>query len=196
MPVPACCICASYISTSTDLIDEKSEKPKSQSQEYPCCSRLICHTCLEKRPQFSNYCPYCQYTGITAAKDSPSSYHSLNSSAVPTQSIPLTIPRQTSMPPPYSEKEPERAPDVLHFVDPAHDTISILSIRYNVPATILRQQNSIYSDHLLSARKTILISGEYYKGGVSLSPRPIEGEEEELRKAKIRKWMMACKVVE
>jgi hypothetical protein len=31
---------------------------------------------------------------------------------------------------------------------------------------------------------------------VSLSPRPLEGEEEELRKSKIRRWMVACKVAE
>lgn len=29
-----------------------------------------------------------------------------------------------------------------------------------------------------------------------MSPRPIEGEEEEKRKAKIRRWMVACKVHE
>lgn len=40
------------------------------------------------------------------------------------------------------------------------------------------------------------IPGQYYRGGVSLSPRPIEGEEEESRKAKIRRWMVACKVHE
>lgn len=42
----------------------------------------------------------------------------------------------------------------------------------------------------------MVIPGEYYKGGVSLSPRPIEGEEEEARKSKIRRWMVACKVHE
>jgi len=31
---------------------------------------------------------------------------------------------------------------------------------------------------------------------VSLSPRPVEGEEEEVRKAKVRRWMVACKVAE
>jgi hypothetical protein len=48
----------------------------------------------------------------------------------------------------------------------------------------------------LAARKTLLIPGEYYKGGVSLSPRPLEGEEEELRKAKVRRFMIGCKVAE
>jgi hypothetical protein len=48
----------------------------------------------------------------------------------------------------------------------------------------------------LLARRTVVIPGEYYKGGVSLSPRPVEGEEEEARKGKIRRWMVACKVAE
>jgi hypothetical protein len=48
----------------------------------------------------------------------------------------------------------------------------------------------------MAARSSVLIPGEFYKGRVSLSPRPIEGEEEELRKRKIRKWMVACKVAE
>lgn len=31
---------------------------------------------------------------------------------------------------------------------------------------------------------------------MSLSPTPIEGEEEEARKAKVRRWMVACKEAE
>jgi len=61
---------------------------------------------------------------------------------------------------------------------------------------VLRRSNNITSDHLLLARRTLLIPGEHYKGGVSLSPRPIEGEEEEVRRGKIRRWMVACKVAE
>jgi hypothetical protein len=54
----------------------------------------------------------------------------------------------------------------------------------------------MFADHLLAARRTILIPGEYYKGGVSLSPRPLEGEEEEIKKTKLRKFMVGCKVAE
>jgi hypothetical protein len=86
--------------------------------------------------------------------------------------------------------------DILHFLDHDHDTIGSLSLRYNVPAVILRRTNKITSDHLLLARRTVLIPGEYTKGGVSLSPRPVEGEEEELRKSKIRRFMIGCKVSE
>jgi hypothetical protein len=65
-----------------------------------------------------------------------------------------------------------------------------------VPITALKRANNITSDYLLLARRTILIPGEFYKAGVSLSPRPIEGEEEERRKAIVRRWMVACKVSE
>jgi hypothetical protein len=65
-----------------------------------------------------------------------------------------------------------------------------------VPTAALRRANNITSDHLLLARRTILIPGEFYKAGVSLSPRPIEGEEEERRRAILRRWMVACKVSE
>jgi len=86
--------------------------------------------------------------------------------------------------------------DVLHFLDPSLDTIPSLSIRYGVPQNALRRTNVLFADHLLAARKTVLIPGEYYKGGISLSPQPLQSEEEEIRKAKVRRWMVACKVAE
>jgi len=72
--------------------------------------------------------------------------------------------------------------------------VTSLSLRYGVPATALRHANNLSSDYLLAGRRTVLIPGRHYRGGVSLSPRPVEGEEEEARKAKIRRWMMMCKV--
>lgn len=92
----------------------------------------------------------------------------------------------------YNEKQ--IVEDTLHFLDHEHDTISSLSLRYGVPASALRQRNNIGSDHLLQGRKTILIPGEYYHKGESLSPRPIDGEEEERRKSRIRRFMTTCKV--
>ncbi|CAD0039854.1 unnamed protein product [Aureobasidium pullulans] len=60
---------------------------------------------------------------------------------------------------------------------------------YGVPLHALRKANNVFADHLLQGRRTVVIPGDYYKGGVSLSPRPIEGEEEELRKSKLRRFM-------
>ncbi|KAI9675645.1 MAG: hypothetical protein M1817_001012 [Caeruleum heppii] len=112
--------------------------------------------------------------------------------------LPEQPPAYAATPPSDPEKidTTPQAEDVLHFIDPAHDTLASLSLRYGVPVGALRRTNALYSDHLLAARKTILIPGEFYRGGVSLSPRPIEGEEEELRKGKVRRWMVACKVAE
>jgi LysM repeat protein len=94
-----------------------------------------------------------------------------------------------------TEKPETKRPDVLHFVDPATDSVSSVAIRYGVPAAILRRANALFSDHLLVARRTIVIPGEHY-GGASLSPRPPGGEEEEARKGKIRRLMVRCKVAE
>lgn len=92
-----------------------------------------------------------------------------------------------------SEKPAE---DTLHFLDHRHDSIASLSLRYGVPAAALRRANNVNSDHLLLGRKTVIIPGEFYKAGVSLSPQPVEGEEEELRKAKIRRLMTSCKIAD
>lgn len=62
-----------------------------------------------------------------------------------------------------------------------------------MPAHVLRRHNHLASDHLVSARRTLLIPGSHYPSGVSLRPRPVEGEEEEARRAKIRRWMVGCK---
>ena len=94
---------------------------------------------------------------------------------------------------PLEEKGREQYQDTLHFLDAAHDTIASLALRYGVPQQALRQKNNLFADHLLVARRTILIPGEYYTSGISLSPKPIEDEEEELRKSKIRRWMVATK---
>lgn len=121
----------------------------------------------------------------------------------------LASPAVSDVPPAYSalniftpsqeknRSSPEApAEDVLHFLDPAQDSVLSLSLRYGVPQDALRRKNGLFADHLLAARRTILIPGEIYKGGISLSPEPMESEEEEIRKAKIRRWMVACKVSE
>lgn len=92
------------------------------------------------------------------------------------------------------DKPETKRPDILHFVEPT-DSVSSVAIRYGVPAAILRRANALFSDHLLTARRTMVIPGEHY-GGASLSPRPPGGEEEEVRKGKIRRLMVRCKVAE
>ncbi|KAJ8610273.1 hypothetical protein MRB53_038676 [Persea americana] len=84
------------------------------------------------------------------------------------------------------------APDVTHHLHPT-DTISSLSLAYNVPPHVLRAHNNLYADNLLSARRTVSIPGSHYKGGVSLSSTPIDSEEEIARKTNLRKFMVGVK---
>lgn len=204
----ACCTCAALLSSIPPQYDEKTEKTAVHERRMECCNRAICARCMTDNPRFASYCPYCQVSNkpspLPQGLRDPPAY---SPPASPTRKSRASSPPSADLPPAYSENDSKPldsrysgrekpALDVLHFVDPASDTVSSLSLRYGVPAHALRSKNALYADHLLSARRTILIPGEYYKGGVSLSPRPIGGEEEEVRKGKLRKWMVACKVAE
>ena len=164
------------------------------SHEYNCCGRRACFECISIKPRFADYCPHCQHTGALEklnrqqgqARSRPDSYG--------TSSQEPTIYNHLCTRDP--EKLDEAVEDVLHFVDANNDTIEILSIRYGVPVESLKRKNNLFANHLLAGRRTILIPGEFYRGGVSLSPRPIGGEEEEIKKGKVRKWQVACKVAE
>ncbi|KAI2630957.1 hypothetical protein GGR54DRAFT_178303 [Hypoxylon sp. NC1633] len=209
--VESCCTCATLLSEVPRLND--SEKPLPQDRLLPCCERVICGNCLKKNYRFNTYCPYCQIsltdTTLPPGLRGPPSYESSVAAGTSKGSSAVS-----GLPPPYTpsatqtpsyeldeksvplDSSQEPVEDTLHFLNHAHDTITSLSLRYGVQASALRRANNITSDHLLLGRRTVIIPGEYYKGGVSLSPRPIEGEEEEARKSKIRRWMVACKVHE
>jgi len=206
----ACCTCATLLSTISPQYDEKSEKPKALDRRLECCGRVICGSCISNNPRFSTHCPFCQistapstlpprlrdppaYTPPSSSKPSPPSSELLPSYSdeLPSYS---SIAEPQSQPPEKSKSKPVE--DVLHFLDHEHDSLQSLSLRYGVPISVLRRSNNISSDHLLLARRTVLIPGEYYNGGVSLSPRPVEGEDEERRKATVRRWMVTCKVSE
>ena len=199
----SCATCANFYSDPSDPI---SEKPLLPGRYLPCCGRSICSKCLNQNKRYETYCPYCQIATepslLPQGLKDPPAYSSIDD-RIPKQSQHDDVNEE---PPPYATHEPvqtasekpqgdEPAPDVLHFLTP-NDSIHSLSLAYGVPMNALRNTNSVYSDHLLQGRRTILIPGEYYKGGVSLSPRPIEGEEEEAKKQKVRRWMVACKVAE
>lgn len=163
---------------------------------------------MTDNPRFATYCPFCQVSIVPSPL--PQGLRDPPAYSPPSGGKPSRVGKDLEeLPPPYTAHNPiqtssektgknnaEQAPDVLHFVDPNNDSITSLSLRYEVPADALRRTNGLYADHLLAARRTILIPGEYYKGGVSLSPRPLEGEEEEIRKGKVRKFMVGCKVAE
>lgn len=199
--------CATCARTYDSALDPVSEKPLLPGRHLNCCDRSICSKCLNQNKRYEVYCPYCQISSEPSSlpqglKDPPA-YSSLDdrlSNAKPQADIgDEELPEYSAhqAPPLASEKQAgeEPAPDVLHFVTP-EDKMSSLALAYGVPINALRKANNIYSDHLIQARRTLLIPGEYYKGGVSLSPRPLEGEEEEAKKHKVRRWMVTCKVAE
>ncbi|KAI4619192.1 uncharacterized protein J4E87_007780 [Alternaria ethzedia] len=196
----ACCTCAALLSSIPPTYDEKTEKPSQFERRLDCCGRAICARCLTDNPRFQNYCPYCQIaTGPSALppqglRDPPT--YSPPGEQVDDELPPYSAGNALQPPSEKSRTDAEDAPDVLHFVDQNNDSILSLSLRYGVPADALRRTNNLYADHLLAARRTVLIPGEFYKGGVSLSPRPLEGEEEEIKKTKLRKFMVKCKVAE
>lgn len=198
--------CATCAQAYDNPYDPASEKPLLAGRHLDCCSRSICSRCLNQNKRYETYCPYCQVSSAPSALPQglrePPAYSSLVDLAIPP---PPDKDDGSDEPPPYAAsgsttpaEKPEyaeEAPDVLHFLTP-EDSIRSLSLAYGVPAQALRKTNNVFSDHLLCGRKTALIPGEYYKGGVSLSPEPLESEEEEIKKMKTRRWMVGCKVSE
>ncbi|KAH7041117.1 uncharacterized protein B0I36DRAFT_233025 [Microdochium trichocladiopsis] len=209
----ACCTCAMLLS-QVERYSDSSEKPLPPDHRLECCPRVICGACIRSNPRFRTYCPYCQISQTTSSLPpglkEPPSYDAVASTSDPAAVESLAPPPYTSYPTihrpfrnsssPLDEKsvplDDDVAEDTLHFLHHPDDTVSSLSLRYGVPADALRRANNLNADHLLLARRTVIIPGQYYKAGISLSPRPVEGEEEELRKAKIRRWMVSCKVHE
>lgn len=195
----ACATCAQKYGTGLEPL---SEKPLLPGRHLDCCGRSICSRCLNQNKRYETYCPYCQISSgpslLPQGLREPPAYSTLD------DRIPV-VRGHDEKPPAYtqhnsevlSEKQrlDEPAPDVLHFLTP-EDSIQSLSLAYGVPANIIRKTNNVYQDHLVQGRRTVLIPGEYYKGGVSFSPKPLEGEEEELKKQKVRRWMVGCKVAE
>ncbi|KAF2715659.1 hypothetical protein K504DRAFT_457810 [Pleomassaria siparia CBS 279.74] len=197
----ACCTCATLLSSLPPAYDEKTEKPIQYEHRFECCSRALCARCITDNPRFGNYCPFCQVSTVPSPLPQglrdPPSYSPPAGSQIDDEPPPYSVHNSQQAPKEKSQGgHVEEAPDVLHFVDPNNDSMSSISLRYGVPIAVLRAMNGLYADHLLLARRTLLISGEFYKGGVSLSPRPLEGEEEEIRKGKVRRFMVGCKVAE
>ncbi|UNI14151.1 hypothetical protein JDV02_000813 [Purpureocillium takamizusanense] len=204
----SCSTCAIIL---PQTLSPAANKALPQDRRVECCGRIICGKCVQDNPRFARYCPYCQVSTAPSPlpqrlKDPPS-YTSIPSTRATTTEAssapPPYTPTATSGTPELHEKtalagDPEKseaaAQDTLHFLDHEHDSIATLSLKYDVPAAALRRTNNITSDHLLVGRKTVLIPAEYYRAGVSLSPRPVDGEDEELRKSKIRRFMTSCKV--
>ncbi|KAG8165615.1 hypothetical protein KVR01_004167 [Diaporthe batatas] len=214
----ACCTCATVLS-EVPRYSPQTEKPYPADRRLGCCPRVICGRCIHENARFATYCPYCQVASEASSNPLPQGLReppSYDTATSQTSTTTTTNPRTTDTPggsaddappPPYKPsphphhqdaEKPKSSdtpppPDTLHFIHPTEDSIPSLSLRYGVPAPVLRRHNNLTSDHLLSARRTLLVPGSHYPSGVSLSPRPVGGEAEEARKARIRRWMVACK---
>lgn len=204
----SCCTCATLLSDTKVPYDPESEKPLLFTRRLECCSRDICALCQYKNPRFQSYCPFCQRSSGPSAlpKDGlrlPPSYTTKGGNPVSQNSGG----RDDSPPPSYQESStsspwqqrrrvldqtsapPEETEDTVHFVS-LEDSLQSLSIAYGVPTSVLRQYNNVYSDVLITARKWVLIPRSHYDGP-PLSNPPDPDEEE--RKIKVRRWMVATK---
>ena len=205
----ACCTCATLLNDTKVPYDPESEKPLVLDRRLDCCSRTICATCQYKNPRFQNYCPFCQISSTPTALPQtglrlPPSYTKTG----PGETSLRTALQDSDAPPPYdslpqrpstssrSTEPPQDTPDTIHHLSP-NDTLSSLSLAYSVPITILRQHNSFPpsggADYLIAARKHLLIPASHYTGpSLSTPPDP----EEEEKKNKLRRWMVATKCVD
>lgn len=102
------------------------------------------------------------------------------------------------------EQDPQPPYTIHHLRHPPHpspDSLTSLSLRYGIPAHILRQHNSLPNDadYLLAARHTLLIPTAYITTkpntttNPSLSPHPPGDAASRERKVQIRRFMVACK---
>lgn len=237
MSQTTCCTCATLLADAPH-VSSISEKALPQERRLDCCSRVICGDCIYRNPRFLSYCPYCQTSGRspllssirTGQRPSERECEPDNNpppySAIAPAASPPPYTRSSSDPPrqPDEEKEPVTVPGpdsqpgytIHHLRHPPHpdpDTIVSLSLRYGIPASVLRQHNNLApdADYLLAARHTLLIPTAYItrrrRGGdgggdqssngdgvgLSLSPHPVEDAAERERKTAIRRWMVACK---
>lgn len=194
-----CCTCATLIDDVKLPYDPNNEKPLAHNRTLECCDRTICATCQFKNPRFRSYCPFCQIstepsalpaeglrlppsyndgTDSTRVNDQPPAYDSITSRDPASGRVSST-----------HSQPPQDTRDTIHFLS-GDDTLHSLSLAYRVPLPVLRQHNNLFSDSLLAARKFVLIPHTHYNGP-SLS-NPPDPEEEE-RKRKLRRWMVATK---
>lgn len=200
----ACCTCATLLQDTKVPYDPQSEKPLLYTRRLGCCGRDICALCQHKNPRFQSYCPFCQISSGPSAlpRDGlrlPPSYSKTGTGKIGGDSVET----EEDLPPAYDESSstlpqrregqntspPEETEDTVHFVA-LDDSLTSLSIAYGVPVSVLRQYNNVYSDGLITARKWVLIPRSHYDGPpLSVPPDP----DEEERKIKLRRWMVATK---
>jgi len=197
MAIPqACCTCATLLTNIKVPYHTESEKPIFFDRKLDCCDRIICATCQCTNSRFQSYCPFCQISTKPTALPSaglrlPPSY-SLSSSKDPGLAADQPPSYESVSALPSHGSQPPETEDVVHFLN-SDDSISSLSLVYRVPQSVLRKHNNVYSDHLLAARKWLLIPKSHYLGPPLSTPPDPEDEE---RKNKLRRWMVTTKCAE
>jgi hypothetical protein len=191
--VTACCTCATLLSDTKIPYSIDSEKPLAFDRSLECCGRTICASCQYDNPRFQTYCPFCQISC------GPNPLPSNGLRLPPAYSTSSTSGRHQigDLPPAYSStrgpanagSKPPETEDIVHYLT-TDDSIASLSLAYQVPVAVLRSHNGVYSDSLMAARKWILIPRSHYQGPPLSSPPDPEEEE---RKNRLRRWMIATK---
>ncbi|KAL7268335.1 hypothetical protein RUND412_009045 [Rhizina undulata] len=190
-----CCICTEELGS---LEGKTVERQRLQNSMLECCGRVVCGECIERNPRFAEYCPFCQTSDSGPITILPPSYESIDpcpsTTAAPTNSSNSLPPSYTNSSSSCSSTFSNSTPGVLHYLHPT-DTLTSLSLTYHVPKEVLKATNRLFNDHLLLARRTILIPSSHYRGG-SLSSAPVEGEKEASRKAGIKRFQVRTKCTE
>lgn len=191
--IAACCTCATLLSETKIPYSVNSEKPLAFDRGLECCGRTICASCQYDNPRFQTYCPFCQIS----CGPNPLPQNGLRLPPAYATASKEGAYQTDDLPPAYgsvmasvtADSQPPDTDDVVHYLT-ADDTVLSLSLAYQVPVPLLRTHNNLYSDNLLAARKWILIPRSHYRGPpLSTPPDP----EEEERKNKLRRWMVATK---
>ncbi|CAK7274124.1 thiamine biosynthetic bifunctional enzyme [Sporothrix epigloea] len=198
---------------------EKAVTDSPQHRQLPCCDRVVCSRCLtiatapplslsssgkHNKPERTLSGPVKDLLPPGLKPPPPYRPRSANPAGGGTAQNDAAPPPYDALPAASSASElasagEKRDVPVLHYLDHSRDTIASLSLRYNVPADRLRKANHLTADYLLQARHVIQIplSGRGREAVTeSQSPRPVDDEAELRRKTAIRRFMVACKVVD
>lgn len=141
-------------------------------------------------------CPNCHGRLLISPQDKLPDYTNQD---IEGYTIPTPLP-----PPPYTEiennydstipyenryRETEKHKGCLHFVR-QDDTISSLSLEYNIPAADIRKVNKVWADHTLPARTAVWIPG--YVG----TSRSAEQAEDEIKKMALKRFQLLSKCID
>ncbi|KAK9767941.1 hypothetical protein K7432_001804 [Basidiobolus ranarum] len=187
MVAPTCLVCYQELKTLCDPVSGVSLKLEDLYLT-PCCSRIVCPSCLAENPRLLEYCPLClQVRQPPLQENNPDSLDT----------------KEFRSPPPYEEELPQYGgsekytdkdekssfidDNVVHYVKPK-DTLFGIALKYGVEITDLKKVNRMFDNNVI-ARRYLLIPG--YFGPTESEPTP----DEEL-KAAVKRFQLLSKCVD